>query len=51
VKKKKKKVEVQHTEIDEEDIASAEDGSGSPEGGGEDQGNGQGGWDDGEMKE
>jgi hypothetical protein len=50
-KKKNKKVEVQHIEIDEEENASAEYGSGSLEGGGEDQGNGQGGGDDREMQE
>jgi hypothetical protein len=33
-KKKKKKVEVQHIEIDEEESAYEEDGSGSPKGGG-----------------
>jgi hypothetical protein len=46
-KKKKKKVEVQ--EIDEEENASTEDGYGSPEGGGKYQGNGKARWLDGEM--
>lgn len=50
-KKKKKKIEVQSIEINEEDNASEEDGIDSPGGGGEDQGNGQGGGDDAETQE